>query len=66
MASNLAIDDRLLEQALEIGGLPSKKATVNQALAEFIARRKRERAVEAFGTVEFDDGWDYKKARAKR
>ena len=34
MATNLAIDDRLLEEALQIGGQPTKKETVNQALLE--------------------------------
>jgi len=35
MATNLAIDDRLLNKALEIGGYKSKKDTVNAALVEF-------------------------------
>ncbi|MDR3119878.1 MAG: type II toxin-antitoxin system VapB family antitoxin, partial [Clostridiales bacterium] len=32
MASNLAIDQGLLEAALKIGGLKTKRATVNLAL----------------------------------
>lgn len=66
MATNLAIDDALLEKALEIGGLPSKKATVNEALREFIARRKRLKAREAIGTIEFAEDFDYKADRRKR
>ena len=31
MATNLAIDDELLEEALKVGGLHTKKATVTQA-----------------------------------
>ena len=30
MATNLAIDDRLLEQALKVGGHKTKKATVTE------------------------------------
>lgn len=66
MPTNLAIDDDLLEQALKIGGLPSKRATVDEALREFIARRKRDKTVQSFGTFEFVAGYDYKAARNKR
>jgi Arc/MetJ family transcription regulator len=66
MATNLAIDDNLLQAALVIGGLKTKKATVNLALDEFIQRRKRQEAVDLFGKVEFDKSYDYKKARKKR
>ena len=41
MATNLALDDRLLETALKIGGLKTKKDTVNAALKEFVERRKQ-------------------------
>jgi len=40
MPTNLAIDDKLLEKALEIGRFKTKKDTVNQAFKEFIERRK--------------------------
>lgn len=66
MATNLAIDDELLKKALKIGGLPSKKATVNAALKEFIARRKRLAALEALGTIEFAEDFDPKSDRKKR
>ena len=39
MATNLGIDPDLLDQALAISGEKTKKATVNRALREFIARR---------------------------
>ena len=42
MATNLALDDKLLNQAVMIGGLKTKKDTVNLALQEFIQRRKAE------------------------
>lgn len=66
MPSNLAIDDRLLEKALEMGGLASKRATVNEALKEYIARRKRLRAIDAFGQVDFAEDFDPKRDRGKR
>jgi Arc/MetJ family transcription regulator len=66
MATNLGIDDTLLKKALFIGGLRTKKATVNLALDEFIQRRKRQEVIELFGTIEFDKSYDYKKSRGKR
>ena len=40
MATNLAIDDSLLNMALQLGGLKTKKDTVNTALQEFIQKLK--------------------------
>jgi Arc/MetJ family transcription regulator len=63
--TNLAIDDRLLDEALRLGGRRSKRETVNEALEEYIHRRKRRRFVALFGTVDFRPGWKYKKARRR-
>ena len=41
MATNLNIDEKLLGTALKAGGLKTKKATVNEALREFIQCRKQ-------------------------
>ena len=41
MATNLAIDDQLLSEALRVGGRRTKRDTVNEALAEYVPRRKR-------------------------
>jgi len=38
MPTNLTMDDDLLERARKISGLASERATVNEALKEFIAR----------------------------
>ena len=66
MPTNLAIDDDLLERALRVGGFKTKRETVNEALREFIARRKRLSALKSFGTIEFADDWDHKAARKSR
>ncbi len=65
MATNLAINDQLLNNALEIGGFRSKKDTVNAALEEFIQRRKAEDIIDLFGKVEFDKAYDNKKMRTR-
>jgi Arc/MetJ family transcription regulator len=66
MATNLAIDDRLLERALKIGGAKTKKATVTQALVEYIERREQETIAELFGKIEMDPSYDYKEHRRRR
>ncbi len=66
MATNLAIDPQLLDKALEVGGEKTKKATVNRALREFIARREQERLLELFGKLDWDDEYDYKRERTRR
>jgi Arc/MetJ family transcription regulator len=63
MATNLAIDQQLLREALEVSGLKTKKDTVNLALKEFINRRKQMEVLNLFGTMDPDPDYDYKKGR---
>lgn len=65
MPTNLAIDDDLLGEALRVGGRRTKRETVNEALAEYVRRRKRRSFVKLFGTIDFRPDWDYKKARRR-
>ena len=65
MTTNLAIDDQLLDEALRIGGHRTKKATVNEALAEYILHRKQQKVIDLFGTLDFEPGYDYKKQRRR-
>ena len=66
MPTNLAIDDNLLNEALKIGGCKTKKNTVNEALKEFIMRRKQKDILSLFGKIEMEKSYDYKKARKAR
>ncbi len=66
MATNLALDDKLLNEALKVGGRATKKETVTEALQEYIGRRKQARIAELFGTVEYDPKYDYKKQRRRK
>ena len=65
MATNLAIDPALLNQALMIGESKTKKDTVNVALKEYIQRRKAHEIIDMFGAVEYDDSYDYKALRGR-
>lgn len=63
MATNLSIDTELLNEALIISGLKTKKDTVNQALMEFVQRRKQREITSLFGNLPQDADYDYKKGR---
>jgi len=63
MPTNLALDDTLLNEALEIGHLKTKKDTVTLALKEFIAKRKQFKILELAGSIEYDEKYDYKAMR---
>jgi Arc/MetJ family transcription regulator len=63
MSTNLNIDDDLLNEALVLGGKKTKRETVNDALKEYIKRRKQVEILKLFGKVAFDENYDYKKAR---
>ena len=65
MPTNLALDDQLLDEALKIGKLKTKKDTVTIALREFIARRKQIKIFELAGSIEYDEKYDYKKMRSR-
>jgi hypothetical protein len=66
MATNLAIDDKLIEEAKNIGCHKTKKDTVTAALQEYINNRKQLEITKFFGTVDFSPDYDYKESRLKR
>lgn len=65
MATNLAIDPKLLDRAVEVSGERTKKAVVTMALQEFIARREQRRVVELMGKLEWNSSFDYKAERSR-
>ena len=65
MATNLALDQDLLERAFLLSGEVTKKAAVTRALQEFIARREQRRVVELMGKLEWNDSFDYKAERSR-
>ena len=65
MASNLALDPKLLERALKVSGERTKKAAVTKALEEFIARRSQKKMLDLMGSLEWDDANNYKAERSR-
>jgi Arc/MetJ family transcription regulator len=63
MATNLAIDDRLIDEARRVGHHKTKKQAVTAALKEYVERRKQLEILELAGTIDYDPAYDYKKMR---
>jgi hypothetical protein len=66
MATNLALDDRLIEEARKVGHHKTKKEAVTAALTEYVQRRKQLEIVKLFGTIDFDPKYDYKARRWRK
>jgi Arc/MetJ family transcription regulator len=66
MATNLEIDQALLEKAVELSGKRSKKDAVTMALEEFVARRSQKGLLELFGKIDWDPDYDYKAERSRK
>ena len=65
MATNLELDDRLINEAVTLGNHRTKKAAVTQALTDYISHLRQERILDLFGKVAFDPAYDYKRQRAR-
>lgn len=65
MATNLALDDKLILKALKAGHHKTKKEAVTTALKEYISRKKQLNVLKLFGKIDFDKNFDYKQARKR-
>lgn len=65
MATNLALDDKLIDDAVRAGGHKTKKAAVTAALLEYVRSRRRQRILRLKGQVEYFDDYDYKALRRR-
>lgn len=66
MATNLALDDRLIEEARRIGRHKTKREAVTAALEEYVRRRRQLGVLELRESVDFDDAYDYKPLRHRK
>ncbi len=65
MATNLAIDDNLIEEARRLSKLKTKKAAVTEALQEYVQRHRQREVLDLFGSVDIDPDYDYKEQRKR-
>lgn len=66
MVTNLAIDDALLEEARRVGGHRTRKATLTEALVEYIQRRRQREVLQLSGKVDIDPAYAFKASRHRR
>jgi len=66
MATNIQLDEDLISEAQKLGNHSSKRATVEDALREYVQRRKQMEVIQLFGQIDYDEAHDYKAARARR
>jgi hypothetical protein len=66
MATNLGLNDRLVDEAQRVGGHKTKKDAVNAALEEYVRRRKQLKILDLFGKIDFDPSYDYKAERRRK
>ena len=57
------VDDQLVELARQAGQHATAEEAVRSALEEYVSRRRRQRIIDLFGTVEYEDDYDYKALR---
>ena len=66
MRTNVVIDDELINEAIRLSGVTTKKDVISFALQEFVATRKRRNLLELTGKIKFRDDYDYKAMRENR
>ena len=65
LPTNLAIDDRLIDEARVVGGHKTKKEAVTAALREYIKRHKQRQIIELVDQIAFDPAYNYKASRRR-
>jgi len=66
MASNIAFDPQLLEEAVKVGHHKTKREAINSALKEYVIRHKQLNLIGCFGSIDLDTDYDYKEARKRK
>lgn len=65
MATNLALDDSLIESAQALGHHRTKREAVTVALETYIQTLRQQEILDAFGTLDYVPDYDYKQQRSQ-
>lgn len=63
MRTNIVIDDKLMEEAMKLSNVKTKKDIIQLALEEYVINKKKMNLGELKGMILFEDGYDYKAMR---
>jgi Arc/MetJ family transcription regulator len=65
VATNFDLDEALIEEAVRLGGHRTKRATMNEALQESIAKRQQLGILDLLGTIDYYPEYEPKKYRSR-
>nr|NJM01452.1 type II toxin-antitoxin system VapB family antitoxin [Desulfobacula sp.] len=63
MRTNIVLDDSLVNEAILLSGVKTKKDVISLALQEFVMSRKRLNLLKLAGKIKFREDYDYKSCR---
>ncbi|MEC4990575.1 MAG: type II toxin-antitoxin system VapB family antitoxin [Oscillatoria sp. PMC 1068.18] len=66
MVIKIEIDERLLQEALNLSNHSRANFLIEAALREYIQRRKQIKILDLFGTIDYEEDYDYKQQRQKK
>jgi Arc/MetJ family transcription regulator len=65
MRTNIVIDDTLIEEAMALSKLRTKREIVHKALEAYVRGLKKKDLRNLRGKIRLAEGYDYKKLRAR-
>jgi Uma2 family endonuclease len=66
VATPLNINEALLQDALELDDHTNIDTLIETALREYIQRRKRLKVLDLFGSIDYNEDYDYKQQRQQK
>jgi hypothetical protein len=64
-AMHLELDEAIVRRAIQLGGHSSATEAVTAALRLYIEKLEQHKVLELFGSIEYDDTYDYKEQRSR-
>ncbi len=66
MRTNVVLDDNLINEAMKLTGVKTKKDVISFALQELVNSVKRKNLLDIAGKISFQESYDYKSMREGR
>ena len=64
--SNIVLNEALVQEAIQLTGVSTKRELVDMALRELIRSKKKKSLFDLAGEIDLFDGYDYKASRELR
>ncbi len=65
MRTNVILDDDIINEALQLTGIKTKREVIHQALLILIKTKKKKKLSDLKGKISFSKGYDHKKLRER-